>query len=574
MKHSRFLIILILLISFALRVWKIETVPPSLYWDEMDAGYQAYSILKTGRDYFGNNPGLVVQSFADYRAPFQIYATVPAVAILGLNIYSVRLPAAIFGTLSIFLIYTLTKLLFKSEKISLLSALLTGLAPWSIQYGRMAFEGTFLLTLFLGGIIAFLKALVNPKWWNVSGLLFGLSLFAYNTAKLFTPITLLVLTLLYVRKKTLNKNFYLGAGIFIFLFAGGLFSSFFSGGGMRFSEIAVWTDPQLESSIDQYRQDSAASYSKTVETGMKTRLVDKVVFNKATFVLDKISRNYFESLSPDFLFITGDPNQRHSPYRMGEFYRVEFLMVILGILFLIMGTGKREKGKIFLLLWICLAPLPASVTREGGSHASRLFLMFPALSIASALGFFYIWGLVRGNIRKLALFLVTALWIFSVLFFINYYFGSYTVESAKFFQYGFPEAVKTALRHKKDYKYVIIDDRRDSALMNYLFETSYDPDTFQQVAKNLPFEFGKFQSEKLENIYFMRPGRRDWYAAFKDNLIDDGYLLIVSSEQLEEQTVEKLPGKLLKNQRLLEVIFYKNGDPAFYIIESNKPEAI
>lgn len=574
MKHSGWLLILILLISFALRVWKIDTVPSSLYWDEMDAGYQAYSILKTGKDYFGSNPGFIVHSFADYRAPFLIYATIPAVWILGLNIYSVRLPAAIFGTLSIFLIYILSKLLFKSEKISLLAAILAGVAPWSVQYGRMAFEGVFLLSLFLGGMIAFLKALTVPRWWIVSGFLFGLSLFAYNTAKLFVPLVLLILVILYVRKKTLNKNFFLGMGIFLFLLGGGLFSSFYSGGGMRFSEIAVWTDPQLEESIDQYRQDSAASYSRTVETGMRTRLLDKMVFNKATFVLDKISRNYFESLSPDFLFVTGDPNQRHSPFRMGEFYRIEFLTVILGILFLIMGAGKHDKGKILILLWIILAPFPASITREGGSHASRLFLMFPALSIASALGFLYISGLIRGNIRKLTLYSVAAVWIFNILFFLNYYFGSYTVESAKFFQYGFPEAVKTALRHKKDYKYVIIDDRRDSALMNYLFETSYDPAGFQKVVKNLPFEFGKFQSEKLENVYFMRPGRRDWYGAFKENLIADRYLLIVSSEQLEEQTVEKLPGKLSENQQLLDVIFYKNGDPAFYIIESRKPEAI
>lgn len=564
----------ILLLSFLIRAWNISFVPAAPYWDEMDAGYQAYSILKTGKDYFGNRPGLIVQSFADFRAPLLIYLTVPFVAALGLNIYSVRLPAAIFGTISILLIYLLSKILFKSEKVSLTAALLAGFAPWNIQYSRMAFEGVLLLSFFLGGVICFFKGLKDSKWWVASGTLFGLSLLAYNTAKLFVPVILVILTAIYISKKSIGKNFWIGLVLSSIFLAGGLYTSLFQGGGMRFAEISVWTDPQLESSIDQYRQESAISYTDSRDMGMSARVPDKLIYNKATFIADKVTQSYLKAISPDFLFIAGDPNLRHSPYRMGELYRVEFVTIIFGLVLLFLGTTRGDKNKIFLSLWLILAPIPAALTRDGGTHTSRLFLLFPVLTIVSAAGVFYMVDLIPKRAGRYLFTGLVLIWVFSVSFYLNYYFGSYKLESARYFQYGFPEAVKEAINRKADFKYVIIDDRKDSALMNFLFESKYNPSDFQAKVSGLSFEFGKFKADKLDNFYFMKPGRRDWYLAFEDNLINDNYLLIASSEQLEEQTVEKLPGKLTGNQKLLDVIYYKTGEPAFYIIESKKPENV
>lgn len=569
-KISILSLVLILLLSFLVRIWNITSVPPALYWDEMDIGYQSYSILKTGRDYFGNLPGLVVRSFADFRAPLLIYTTIPSVALLGLNIFSVRLPAAIFGTISVFLIYILSKILFKSERISLTAALLAGFAPWSIQYSRMAFELTLLFSLFLGGIICFLKGVKSSKWFIVSGISLSLSLIAYNTAKLFVPLILITLTAIFIRKKNIDKNFWIGLGIFGFLLVACLYMSVYKGGGMRFSEIAIWTDPQLESSINRYRQESAISYTSSRDAGMSARFPDKLIYNKITYILDKVTQNYLKAVSPEFLFISGDPNLRHSPYRIGEFYRIELITIILGLLFLAIKARKGDKNSIFLLFWLILAPVPAIITREGGTHASRLFLLFPALTMVSAAGFFYILELVSGKIGRYLLTGIVLLWVFGAAFYLNYYFGAYKLESAKYFQYGFPEAVKQALNRKDGYKYVIIDDREDSALMNYLFESEYDPSDFQARIADMPFEFGKFKAERLDNVYFMKPGFRDWYQAFKDNLINDDYLLIASAVQLEEQTIEKLPGRLTKNQKVLEVIYYKTGVPAFYIIESKQ----
>lgn len=569
-KFSNIFLGIIISLSFLVRIWNLNQTPPALYWDEMDVGYQAYSILKTGKDYFGENPGFVVHSFADHRAPGFIYAIFPFVALLGLNAFSVRLPSAISGVVLVFLVYLLGKLLFKSEKTALIAAALTGFSPWSILYSRMAFETTLLLTLFLGGTVCFIRGLKNSKWWILSGVLFGLTLITYNTAKLFVPLIFLTLILIYVKKENLNNNFRIGSAILGIVLILSLYANIFQGGGQRFSEISILTDPQIAAKIDYFRNESALSFTDSREAGLNARLIDKILYNKVSLALDRITQNYLSSFSPQFLFISGDPNLRHSVQRAGEFYRIEFVSILLGLGFLFLNIKRGEKAGIFLAIWIILAAIPASITRDGGMHASRLAFLFPALSIVSALGLNFIWSSFSRKISPVLVSIYAIFWVFGVIFFLNYYFGAYKFESAKYFQYGFSEAVEKASKQTDNYDYVIIDDRKDSALMNYLFGTSYDPFKFQSQIKDLPFELSGIKGSKLGNLVFFDPDTRDWATIFSKNKINKNFLLVVSAEQFEEQTIEKVPQKLTENQKLLDIIYYQNGDVAFYVIESKK----
>ncbi len=53
LKSKRFLLILILLVAAILRLYKLGVVPGSMNADEAAIGYNAYSILKTGKDEYG-----------------------------------------------------------------------------------------------------------------------------------------------------------------------------------------------------------------------------------------------------------------------------------------------------------------------------------------------------------------------------------------------------------------------------------------------------------------------------------------------------------------------------------------
>ena len=69
-KHLKTLIILLVfLLAFVLRVYKVTSDPPSLNWDEASIGYNAYSILKSGRDEWNKSFPLHFKSYGEYKLP-------------------------------------------------------------------------------------------------------------------------------------------------------------------------------------------------------------------------------------------------------------------------------------------------------------------------------------------------------------------------------------------------------------------------------------------------------------------------------------------------------------------------
>ena len=124
MKKSNILLSLILSFALVLRIWGIGIVPVSLFGDEIDVGYHAYSIYKTGRDYSGNFLPLHLKSLADYKTPLYAYSIVPTVAIFGISPMGVRLPAAIFGVVGIYLLYLLVDNFFRNKYLAFISAFL------------------------------------------------------------------------------------------------------------------------------------------------------------------------------------------------------------------------------------------------------------------------------------------------------------------------------------------------------------------------------------------------------------------------------------------------------------------
>ena len=95
-------IIVVVILAAVLRFYRLGENPPGLYWEEAAIGYDAYSILKTGKDFHGNAwPLVAFESFGDWKPSLYFYAAVPSVAVFGLTPLAVRLPSALFGTLTV-----------------------------------------------------------------------------------------------------------------------------------------------------------------------------------------------------------------------------------------------------------------------------------------------------------------------------------------------------------------------------------------------------------------------------------------------------------------------------------------
>src|SRR3989344_2155760 len=201
---KRIFLLGIILLAVILRFWQLQDVPPSMTWDEVAWGYNAYSLGIDGRDEFGKFlPLTYLESFGDFKPPAYAYLSVLPVKILGLNEFSTRFASAFFGVLTVILTYFLVRKIFPrvGPSLALLSAGLLAISPWHILLSRAAFEANVATFFIVLGVYLFLYA-KNKKWFLVLSIIsFVISMYTFNTARIVAP--LLVLGLVFFNRKYL-----------------------------------------------------------------------------------------------------------------------------------------------------------------------------------------------------------------------------------------------------------------------------------------------------------------------------------------------------------------------------------
>ena len=119
----RRLLILALVIGSITRLLWLSRYPVGFTPDEAAFGYNAYSLLLTGRDEWGTSWWKLfftnLRSFGDYKLPLYAFLAVPTVKIFGLTEFAVRLPNAIFSVLAIGAIYLLANKLFPDKELKI-----------------------------------------------------------------------------------------------------------------------------------------------------------------------------------------------------------------------------------------------------------------------------------------------------------------------------------------------------------------------------------------------------------------------------------------------------------------------
>ena len=558
------ILFLILAIAAFLRLWGISKNPVSLFGDELDVGYQAYSILKTGKDYSGNPWPLHFQSLAEWRTPLYLYSAVPTVAIWGINPLGVRIPAVIFGILGVLALYLLVKEIFKDEKLALISAGVLAFSSWHIQYSRAAFEVTELLFLLLMGLYFFFKSLKEGKWLWVSAALLTLTPWVYSTAKLFTPILLVFLLLLW-RKEILSmpKKYLICAFAALAIIGTPIaYSTLFGGGTQRFGYISIFTDPTIRPEVGVARERDARMRGE-LGAGLRPTVIDKLIHNKFTLWGTFIVKNYFEAFSTEFLFNKGDLNLRHS-IGVGEFFKIEALALLLGAAFFL-TRFKEKRLKLFIIFWILLGAIPAAITREGGRHATRLILVLPPLV------FLISYGLVETvnslKARAKLLFITSYLILFTVGF-ISYqhdFWVHYPWDSERWWHAGFKESFQAIKEVEKDYDRVIISMAGEPAWIFFAGWMEYSPEKWH---KGYPFEqsyidgFGGLSF--IDKYYFGSPDEKGISIYDLPKLITEKDLYLAVAKEVSWNLIME-PDRTPIGLKLIKAIPYPSGEPAYYL---------
>ena len=132
---------LLLLLAAVLRILFLSDIPNGFTTDEASTGYDAYSILATGRDQHGEFLPFFAQSFGDYNESLYRFITVPSIAVFGLNEFATRLPAALAGVLTVWIVYLLGKT-WHDEHLAWIAALLLAISPWHIFFSVLRLDSS------------------------------------------------------------------------------------------------------------------------------------------------------------------------------------------------------------------------------------------------------------------------------------------------------------------------------------------------------------------------------------------------------------------------------------------------
>ena len=506
MKRTWILFVLIVLIAAAVRLWHLGITPPSPDWDEAALGYNAYSMLLTGKDEYGTSFPLSLRSFDDYKPPLYMYLTIPSVAVFGLSVWSTRLPSAVMGILAVVGTFLFVQELLRKwskdkkiiESIPFIAAFLLAISPWHIQFSRIAFEANTGVTLNILAAFFFLR---NKKTLWMSALLFGLSLYAYHSERIFAPMFLLLLTVLDWKEIWLNKK--------------SVYTAIAVGLLTVIPMIVMFTNPttlmRLKGTSSLSDQTALLSSSvKLLEDDIVRGDTLGMVFDNRRIVWVKtVVDGYISHFSLRWLFLQGDLPRHHAP-DMGLLYLVELPFLLWGIVSIAKRGGKLA---VFLFVWILIAPIPASVT-TGLPHAIRTLVFLPVFQILTAFGIYeYIVWIRNGKSwKKITLPIIVILAVFNVVYYLHMYFVHMDREYSDYWQYGYQQAVEYAETNKGAYKKVVVSTKLEQPHMFFLFYTKYDPKKYQSEGGTASGGFAEVKNHF--DVYDFRP--INWDTEVKD----------------------------------------------------------
>ncbi|MCX6704915.1 MAG: glycosyltransferase family 39 protein, partial [Candidatus Woesebacteria bacterium] len=513
----------------------------------------AYSILKTGRDEWGQFLPLHFKSYGEYKLPAQIYASIPAIAVFGLNELGVRTTPVIYGTLTVLFLYFLAKKMFDNlsaqagEWIGLISAFFLAISPWHIQLTRASFESSFAVMWIVIGIWWLVKGFEKPKWLIASVIPFAISVYTYNSARVFTPLFLASILLIFRKKFLAVKKETIISGILFFVSLLPLVPFILSGeASARYKLVSITDDAGLIPRIEERR-----NLSKLPP------LLTKLIHNRITYNSFYFAKNYLAHFSPNFLFINGAGHKQHHVQGVGELYAIQAPFWLAGWYFLF---KKKHSYRGLILAWVLITFIPVSMTNDSIPNALRTLIAAPVYQIITALGIYNVWLLLKSKkIINISVWFISGLvLIFSFAGYLKNYYQKYPVLYSRDWQYGYKQAAGYIKDRYNDYDLIVFSRTYGEPHMFTLFFLNWAPAKFQNDTNLDRFEAYQWVWVlKFDKFYF--PDLGDTGTRYQD---------IVNANPEKKILFVGKPGDFPENTQKLFKVNFLNGNEAFEIVES------
>lgn len=460
-RTRRVLFWLVMAAAVFMRAWQLGTVPNGINQDEAFAGYEAWSLLNYGIDTAGYHNPVYLTAWGSGMNALETYLMMPFIALFGLKVWVIRIPQMIVGCLSVWVVYLLVRRTV-NERAGLLAMFMLAICPWHIIMSRWGLESNLAPGFLLFGLYFFVRGLENQRYFLLSALMYGLSLYTYATIWVYVPLMLIVMAVYCAacHKLKFDRNLVFSVLILAALATPLLLFLAINYGWMEEIRTPFFSIPKL-------------LYMRTSEISLDEKAV------KLNFIWR-------------ILVEQNDREIWRSPTKYGLFYYISMPFAVFGVIYSIANLVKSIKARAFcaeaLLLVQLLVSLPQLILVK--ANVTRVNMLFIPLVIFIALGVYYLSTVTRRELLEL----FAGVYLVLFIGFGHYYFTEYDMETRYAFSYGLDEALELA-EEKADITYI----HENEFYTKVLFYMQTPVEDFRSTV-----EYLYYPSAYLHALYFDR----------------------------------------------------------------------
>ncbi|HEV7798750.1 MAG TPA: glycosyltransferase family 39 protein [Pyrinomonadaceae bacterium] len=449
--------ILLLTISLLMVVIYFDSVShssPGFFVDEASIAYNAHTIAQSGVDEYGLGFPLYFRAFGEYKNPLYIYFLAAVYRFTGPSVFAARMLSAVLGLMAAILLGVLAARLTRRRWAGLIVFLFALLTPWLFEISRLVFEVSIFPAVLSGFLLLLYEASRRERWsWPIAaglGVLLGLMVYSYSIGRLLAPLFALGLGFFLTRRR--RRSVVLAWVVF----------------GIMLLPLVSFTVRNPGALAERFK---FVTYIKPGDT--RTRIALRFV------------QNYVGSFSPRSWLINGDPEPRHHLPGMGSLLIGMVILAALGFVVVLL-RHRSEAWWRFILYGLLVSPIPASLTLDH-FHTLRLItlpvfllvLTVPAIEFLGAET-----GPRRGASRALLIALVVFTLVQGGIF--QWQFHTASARPDAFDSY-YPEVLNAALAQPERPVYLL--DKTPAAYMYafwYATLRGLDLNNFQRASKDMP----------------------------------------------------------------------------------------
>ena len=535
------LLILIVIIGGLFRLYKLNSYPPSLNWDEISHSYTAYSLSETGKDQWNQSwPIFNFRGYGDYPTTLNVYLTLPLVKFFGLNDWTTRLPTALLGWTAVPLSFFLAQLLFKNTTISLLTALFMALSPWSLFPSRAVFQSTVAQSFLIFGLTLILQSFKRSRLIIPGFLLLAISAYAYHNTRIIVPI-LLFGTLIIFRKQFINSfksnlvPLFTAGTVFLLLIIPQLINLAQPESRARSQWVYILNDAAINK-IETDRNSSTLSPQ-----------LARLAHNRVTYMFTGVTNNFLNFLNPRLLFFEGTAHHQFNLPNHGILFSVWLPFFYLGIIYLLRNIKKPSFQ--FIIFWFVIGLIPSVIT-SGDFQIIRAMSILPLPHILVALGIY--WCSRRFPKNKTTYFygLIILLTLIQFGIFWSRYTTSYPRDYSSAWQYGYSGVIDSLKIYYPDYSNIYFTKKYGEPHQFILYHWPWSPSAYQ-TDPSLIWDYHAYWYwvDAFDKFRFVN----DW--EILNTPIPDNTLLVTSPGNYPSQ-----------NAKLIQTVNFLNGQPAFDLV--------